>query len=82
MDMEPKDFQTSTPKKREIECEDCSEKSESVECIVKRFNGEHVGVSTALWCAHLHLVVLSLGLPTVQLLDVLVVPIQASHSYL
>ena len=32
MEMEPKYFQTSTPKKREIECEDCSNKSECMYC--------------------------------------------------
>ena len=40
-------FQTSTPKKREDQCEDCANKSECVECIVKRVRGERGGVTTA-----------------------------------
>ena len=43
-------FKTSTPKKLEYECEGCADKSECVECIVKRVREEHGwdgGVTTA-----------------------------------
>ena len=39
-------FKTSTPKKMK-ECEDCVDKSECVECIVKRVQERHGGVTTA-----------------------------------
>ena len=48
MEMEPSNFQTSTPKKRKNKCEDCANRSECVECIVKRWQMEHGGVTTAL----------------------------------
>ena len=40
-------FQTSTPKKRDNQCDDCVNTSECVDCIVKRVRGEHGGVITA-----------------------------------
>ena len=48
MEMEQSNFRTSTPKKRKDECEDCANQSECVECIVKRVQGRHGGVTTAL----------------------------------
>ena len=39
-------FRTSTPKKMN-ECEDCADKTECVECIVKRVQERHGGVTTA-----------------------------------
>ena len=42
MEMEQNNFQTSTPKKRKYECEDCANQSECVECIVKRYEGNMV----------------------------------------
>ena len=44
--MEPSMFKTSTPKKIN-KCEDCADKSECVECIVKRVQERHGGVTTA-----------------------------------
>ena len=57
--MESSSFKTSTLKKitevKRNECEDCSNQSECVECIVRRVREEHGGVSTASctpspWC--------------------------------
>ena len=45
-EMESSIFKTSTPKKIN-ECEDCADKSECVECIVKRVQERHGGVTTA-----------------------------------
>ena len=42
MEMEQNNFQTSTPKKRKYECEDCANQSECVECIVKHYEGKMV----------------------------------------
>ena len=42
IEMEQSNFQTSTPKKRKDECEDCANQSECVECIVKRYEGKMV----------------------------------------
>ena len=49
-EMELSMFKISSPKKRNYECEDCADKSECVDCIVKLVREEHGwdgGVTTA-----------------------------------
>ena len=45
-EIESRSFETSTPKKKR-DCEECYDKSECVDCIVKRVREAHGGVTTA-----------------------------------